>query len=105
MTTLVFGHKHPDTDTICSALVYADLKGKLGEKVEARILGEVSKDTEYTLQLFQVDAPAILERLEDGAEVVLVDHNESQQSADNVEHAKIVEVVDHHRVANLETKE
>lgn len=105
MTKLVFGHKNPDTDTICSALVYADLKGKLGEKVEARRLGEVSKETEYALEFFKVDAPALLEKLEDGAEVVLVDHNEFQQSADNIEHAKIVEVVDHHRVANFETKE
>lgn len=105
MTRLVFGHKNPDTDTICSALVYADLKRKLGEDVEARRLGEVSKETKYALDFFKVDAPALLEKLEDGAEVVLVDHNEFQQSADNIEHAKIVEVVDHHRIANFETRE
>lgn len=105
MTRLVFGHKNPDTDTICSALVYADLKRKLGEDVEARRLGEVNKETKYALEFFKVDAPALLEKLEDGAEVVLVDHNEFQQSADNIEHAKIVEVVDHHRIANFETKE
>ena len=105
MAKLVFGHKNPDTDTICSALVYADLKGKLGENVEARRLGEVSEETQYALDYFQVDAPALLEKLEDGTEVVLVDHNEFQQSADNIENAKVVEVVDHHRIANFETKE
>ncbi|MCF3944444.1 manganese-dependent inorganic pyrophosphatase [Oceanobacillus alkalisoli] len=105
MVKLVFGHKNPDTDTICSALVYADLKGKLGETVEARRLGEVSKETQYALDYFKVDAPALLEKLEDGTEVVLVDHNEFQQSADNIENAKVVEVVDHHRIANFETKE
>ena len=105
MAKLVFGHKNPDTDTICSALVYEDLKGKLGENVEARRLGEVSKETQYALDYFKVDAPALLEKLEDGTEVVLVDHNEFQQSADNIENAKVVEVVDHHRIANFETKE
>ncbi|MCM3739662.1 manganese-dependent inorganic pyrophosphatase [Oceanobacillus luteolus] len=105
MAKLVFGHKNPDTDTICSAVVYADLKGKLGEDVEARRLGEVNQETQYALNYFNVEAPALLEKVEDGTEVVLVDHNEFQQSADNIEAAKIVEVIDHHRISNFETKE
>ncbi len=32
---LIFGHKNPDTDTICSAIAYANLKSKLGCKAEA----------------------------------------------------------------------
>ncbi|MGL3600370.1 DHH family phosphoesterase, partial [Veillonella sp. ZSJB6] len=39
-TVLVFGHKNPDTDTICSALAYAELKKKLGMDAEAIRLGE-----------------------------------------------------------------
>lgn len=105
MTKLVFGHKNPDTDTICSALVYADLKGKLGENVEARRLGEVNKETQFALDYFGKQAPELLEKVEDGTEVILVDHNEFQQSADNIQGAKIVEVVDHHRISNFETKE
>ena len=31
MSILVFGHKNPDTDTICSAIAYAELKGKWGK--------------------------------------------------------------------------
>ena len=102
MVKLVFGHKNPDTDSICSAIVYADLKAKLGDKVEARRLREVNKET---LEHFGVEAPALLDKLADDAEVILVDHNEFQQSADNIENAKILEVVDHHRVSNFETKE
>ncbi len=105
MVKLVFGHKNPDTDSICSAIVYADLKGKLGDKVEARRLGEVNKETQFALDHFGVEAPALLDKLADDAEVILVDHNEFQQSADNIENAKILEVVDHHRVSNFETKE
>src|SRR4051812_38067751 len=104
MAKLVFGHKNPDTDTICSAIVYADLKEKLGEEVEAKRLGEVNKETQFALDHFGVEAPALLDRVEDGAEVVLVDHNEFQQSANNIQGAKIVEVIDHHRISNFETK-
>lgn len=103
--TLIFGHKNPDTDTICSAIAYADLKGKIGEEVQAVRLGQVNKETQYALDYFKVDAPQLLEKVEDGAEVILVDHNEFQQSADNIENAKIKEVIDHHRVSNFETKE
>lgn len=105
MTTLIFGHKSPDTDTVCSALVYEDLKGKLGEDVQARRLGEVNKETQFALDYFDVKAPELLEKVEDGTEVILVDHNEFQQSVDNIEGATIVEVVDHHRISNFETKE
>ena len=40
--TLIFGHKNPDTDSICTALAYADLKAKCGADVEAVRLGAVS---------------------------------------------------------------
>ncbi|GAA0345777.1 manganese-dependent inorganic pyrophosphatase [Oceanobacillus oncorhynchi subsp. oncorhynchi] len=103
--TLIFGHKNPDTDTICSALAYADLKTKLGEDVIPARLGEVNGETKFALEQFGVEAPALVQKLEDGADVILVDHNEFQQSADNIENAAIHEVIDHHRVSNFQTKE
>ncbi|MFD1386535.1 manganese-dependent inorganic pyrophosphatase [Oceanobacillus oncorhynchi subsp. oncorhynchi] len=103
--TLIFGHKNPDTDTICSALAYADLKTKLGEEVSPARLGEVNGETQFALEQFGVEAPAFVQKLEDGADVILVDHNEFQQSADNIENAVIREVIDHHRVSNFQTKE
>ncbi|WP_152658075.1 manganese-dependent inorganic pyrophosphatase [Oceanobacillus sp. CFH 90083] len=103
--TLIFGHKNPDTDTICSALAYADLKTKLGEEVSPVRLGEVNGETQFALDQFGVEAPALVQGLEDGADVILVDHNEFQQSADNIENAVIREVIDHHRVSNFQTKE
>lgn len=103
--TLIFGHKNPDTDTICSALAYADLKTKLGAEVSPARLGEVNEETQFALDQFDVEAPPLVQGLEDGAEVILVDHNEFQQSADNIENAVIREVIDHHRVSNFQTKE
>ncbi|GIO21537.1 manganese-dependent inorganic pyrophosphatase [Oceanobacillus sp. J11TS1] len=102
---LIFGHKNPDTDTICSALAYADLKTKLGEEVSPARLGEVNGETQFALDQFGVEAPALIQGVEDGTEVILVDHNEFQQSADNIENAVIREVIDHHRVSNFQTKE
>lgn len=103
--TLIFGHKNPDTDTICSALAYADLKTKLGEEAVAARLGTVNKETQYALDNFGVEAPKLIDSVEDNAAVILVDHNEFQQSADNIKNAQIKEVIDHHRISNFETRE
>lgn len=57
----VFGHKNPDTDSICSSIAYAHLKRVLGtEHVEAARLGKVSKETQFALDYFQVEAPTLL---------------------------------------------
>lgn len=104
--TLVFGHKNPDTDTICSAVVYANLKNKLGVTAEPARLGEVNKETQFALDYFNVEAPQLIESVPaEVTDVILVDHNEFQQSVSNIKEARIVEVIDHHRVSNFETKE
>ncbi|MFS0671762.1 manganese-dependent inorganic pyrophosphatase [Ornithinibacillus sp. 179-J 7C1 HS] len=104
--TLVFGHKNPDTDTICSAIAYANLKNKLGVNAEAARLGEVNKETQYALDYFNVEAPQFIESVPNEVkDVILVDHNEFQQSVSNIKDVRIAEVIDHHRVSNFETKE
>jgi manganese-dependent inorganic pyrophosphatase len=102
--TLIFGHKNPDTDTICSAVAYADLKSKLGMDVEAVRLGEVSGETQYALNQFNTKAPRLVETVSNEVEtVILVDHNERQQSASDIDKVRVTEVIDHHRIANFET--
>lgn len=101
--TFIFGHKNPDTDSICSAIVYANLKTALGFNVEAVKLGTLNKETEYVLNYAKIDAPRFISEIENDAEVILVDHNEFQQSVDNIRDVKIAEVIDHHRIANFET--
>ena len=103
---LIFGHKNPDTDSICSAMVKEKLNKKSGnENVKAKRLGELNKETKYILDYLHLDAPEFLERVEEGQEVILVDHNEFSQSAEGIEKAKILEVVDHHRISNFQTSE
>lgn len=104
--TLIFGHKNPDTDTICSALAYAHLKRELGLDAEAARLGEPNQETQFALDYFQAEAPQFIEKVDDDVEsVILVDHNEFPQSVDNIKDVRISEVIDHHRISNFETKE
>jgi manganese-dependent inorganic pyrophosphatase len=102
--TLIFGHRNPDTDSICSALAYADLKTRTGADVEAVRLGSVSAETQFALDAFKAPAPRMVELVADEAShVILVDHNERQQSAVDIDAVTIAEVIDHHRIANFET--
>lgn len=103
---LIFGHKNPDTDTICSSIVYADLKNRLGLEAEAVRLGEVNAETQFALDYFKSEAPRLVEKVaEEASEVILVDHNEFQQSAEDIREVRILEVIDHHRIANFETSD
>ena len=101
---LIFGHRNPDTDSICSALAYADLKSRCGNDVEAVRLGQVSAETQFALDTFGVLAPRLVESVAtEASHVILVDHNERQQSARDIAEVTIAEVIDHHRIANFET--
>ncbi|MGL4521577.1 MAG: manganese-dependent inorganic pyrophosphatase [Bacilli bacterium] len=103
---LIFGHKNPDTDTICSAIAYANLKKAQGVDAEAIRLGTVSAETQFALDTFKVEAPRLVTEVsKEVKNVILVDHNERQQSADDIENVTVTEVIDHHRIANFETSE
>ena len=103
---LVFGHKNPDTDSICSAIAYANLKSELGVNAEPVRLGEINSETKYALEHFQVNVPRLVEKVaQETKQVILVDHNEKQQSADDIDEVRILEVIDHHRIANFQTSD
>ena len=103
---LVFGHKNPDTDAICSSLVMADLQTKIrGEEVISCRLGNLNEETKYALNYFKVEEPKLIEKVDEGQRVILVDHNEFTQSVEGIEKAKIEAVVDHHRINNFKTSE
>lgn len=103
---LIFGHKNPDTDTICSAIAYADLKTKLGLNVEAVRLGEVNGETQFALEYFQAETPRLVSTVANEVKsVILVDHNERQQSVEDIDAVRVLEVIDHHRIANFQTSD
>ena len=64
-TTLVIGHKNPDTDSICSAICYAELKRRVtGESYLACRAGEINNETQYVLDRFNVKPPKLITSLE-----------------------------------------
>ena len=102
---IVFGHQNPDTDTIMSAIAIANLENKKGNNAKACKLGNINKETKYALEYFKQEEPKTIENVAEGQEVILVDHNEFSQSAKGIENAKILRVVDHHKIGDFKTSE
>ncbi len=60
----VIGHKNPDTDSICSAIAYAELKRRItGKFYEARRAGQINEETKYILDRFGVEPPEFLDNV------------------------------------------
>ena len=59
-TVFIFGHKIPDTDSVCSSISLAYLKNKLGVKAKPRVLGSLNKETKFVLDYFNVPEPSFL---------------------------------------------
>ncbi len=101
----VIGHKNPDTDSICSAIGYTAFKNALaGEGFTAARAGDLNPETTFVLDRFGVEAPAFLESAA-GKDIILVDHNEVAQAVDGVTEANIKEIIDHHKIGDVQTKD
>lgn len=103
---LVFGHQNPDTDTIASAIALSYLINEISTETEAEAvaLGEPNAETKFVLDYFRVDSPRVVESASNEVNnVILVDHNEAQQSVSDINKVTVKAVVDHHRIANFET--
>ena len=60
MTTFIFGHKNPDTDTVCSSIALSYLKNELGGKTLPKVLGNINNETRFVLDHFKVPVPSYL---------------------------------------------
>lgn len=56
----IFGHKVPDTDSVCASISLSYLKNKLGYKTEPRVLGNLNKETKFVLDYFHLSEPEFL---------------------------------------------
>jgi len=96
----VFGHKSPDTDTVCSAIAYAwYLTNRKNIESKAYIQGSINRETEFVLNAFKVNRPDLLGKLSEADKVVIVDTNNPEELPDNLESAEILEILDHHKLA------
>ena len=102
-TIYVAGHKVPDSDTVCSAIGYAALLRQLGYEAVPVVLGPVNSETKYILEKAGLAIPMTLADAS-GQKLVLVDHSEVVQSADGVEDAKILAIIDHHGDGAITTR-
>lgn len=59
-TTYIFGHKNPDTDSVCSAIALSYLKNQLGMHTSPRVLGHLNNETKFVLDYFNIDEPRYL---------------------------------------------
>ncbi|WP_099974754.1 MULTISPECIES: manganese-dependent inorganic pyrophosphatase [Lactobacillaceae] len=100
----VFGHSNPDTDAVVAAIAYSYLSNQLGYNTEAIALGEPNEETKFVFDKFGYEYPRVMNSTNgEVSSVMLVDHNEFQQSIDDIADMEITHVVDHHRISNFET--
>ncbi|WP_105200165.1 MULTISPECIES: manganese-dependent inorganic pyrophosphatase [unclassified Pseudoalteromonas] len=102
MAMYVVGHKIPDSDSICGAIALAYLKNQIGEEAIPTRLGELSPETQFILDRFGFEAPE-LKMSYAGEDVYIVDHTEKTQAPDDIDQARVVGVVDHHKLGDLTT--
>ncbi|MEO9575864.1 MAG: manganese-dependent inorganic pyrophosphatase [Tateyamaria sp.] len=106
MTTLVFGHKSPDTDSTGSPIIWAwylnEIKGTAAEPV---LLGEPNTEAAFMLKKWDLPKPRIIRGVEADQPVVIVDTNNPAELPDAINDADITAIIDHHKlVGGLETK-
>ena len=106
MTTLVFGHKSPDTDATLSAIIWAwYLTNHRGEAAEPRLLGEPNTEAAFVLKHWGFAKPAIISDVVAGQGVVIVDTNNPAELPPAINDANIMAIIDHHMlVGGLKTK-
>ena len=95
----IIGHKSPDLDSVASAIGYADFKNKQENTniYIPTITADINQVTKFVLDKFNFDIPKILKNASD-KKIILVDHNEFSQAVDGINNAKILEILDHHKL-------
>ncbi|MEO8530918.1 MAG: manganese-dependent inorganic pyrophosphatase [Deltaproteobacteria bacterium] len=105
MTTFVFGHKSPDTDSTGSAIIWAWFLGHHGDDVQPRLLGEPNTEALFMLKHWGVEKPEIIADVTPGQKCVIVDTNNPAELPPGIHEADIIQIIDHHMlVGGLKTK-
>jgi manganese-dependent inorganic pyrophosphatase len=106
MTTLVFGHLSPDTDSTGSPIIWAwYLNTVRGEAAEPVLLGEPNTEAAFMLARWDLPKPRLIDGVAAGQPVVIVDTNNPAELPKGINDADIRAIIDHHKlVGGLETK-
>jgi len=105
MTTLVFGHKSPDTDSTGSPLIWAWYLSEIkGTPAKAVLLGEPNTEAAFVLRHWDLTKPEIITDVTAADHVVIVDTNNPAELPPSINDAKILGIIDHHMlVGGLKT--
>ncbi len=104
-TTLVFGHKSPDTDSTASPIIWAWFLSHHGGSAEARVLGTPNTEAQFVLKRWGFELPPVIEDVEAGQRVVVVDTNNPAELPPSINDAEVVAIIDHHKlVPGIETR-
>ena len=82
----VIGHRNPDTDSICSAISYANLKRAMGINAVAARCGKVNNETKYALEYFKVDEPIMIQDLYPRVKDVVLEVKTVVRQHDTIRH-------------------
>ena len=106
MTTLVFGHKSPDTDSTGSPIIWAWYLNEVkGADAEAVLLGEPNTEAAFMLKKWNLPKPRIISDVDAGQACVIVDTNNPAELPGQINEANVQGIIDHHKlVGGLETK-
>jgi manganese-dependent inorganic pyrophosphatase len=104
MTIHIVGHRSPDTDSICAAIAYSELKKAQGINAIPNRLGPLSSESTFVLKKWGIESPALLEDAA-GKQLIIVDHSEMKQGPKNLDKAEILEIIDHHRIGDVQTSQ
>lgn len=102
MSTYIFGHTNPDSDSIVGAISLTYLKNQLGEDCVATRQGDISPETEFILKRFGGTLPE-LKTSYAGENVYLVDFSDLAQAPKDIKEATILGIVDHHKLGDITT--
>lgn len=106
MTTLVFGHKSPDTDSTGSPILWAWYLNEIrGGDAEAVLLGEPNTEAAFMLRRWDLPKPRVISDVAPGQACVIVDTNNPAELPAGINAADVQAIIDHHKlVGGLETK-
>jgi manganese-dependent inorganic pyrophosphatase len=105
MTTLVFGHKSPDTDSTGSPIIWAWYLNETGTPAKPVLLGEPNTEAAFVLRHWGLDKPEIISDVTADDKVVVVDTNNPAELPPSINDAKLQAIIDHHMlVGGLKTK-
>ena len=113
MSTLIFGHKNPDTDSVTSAIAFSYLKNQLGQDTIPCVLGAIRKEAEFLLNYFDLPKPTFIENVKAQIKDLNFDKVEGISPTTSILHAyKLMEnkkiktlpiLDDHHKLLGIVT--